>query len=191
MMPRLCRPGGALPVLAELRCLRCRQWRTKFRLCDDRGPSDAVREASDVLTSMTPNESEVHIVWKCLWCGTAMSLHADTLWRLVTSRDRELRGAVPLGLACPQCSRLGTYQSGHSDNNAFPVSAQRWEKSRPEEWDLVGWLKCEEAICELRLPLLASWTISTTLEARKADIAEWHWEDLKCPAGHSISSGWK
>jgi hypothetical protein len=137
---------------------------------------------------MTSGESETHIVWNCVWCATAMSLHADTLWRLITRRDREPREAVPMGLACPQCARLGTYQSGQSDINPFPIGIQRWEEGRPEEWDLVGWLKCEEASCEFRLPLLAHWDASTTLKERKADVARWRWEELRCSAGHPISS---
>jgi len=140
---------------------------------------------------MTPGESEMHIVWNCLRCGTAMDLHADTVWGLFTSRNREPEDSVPLGLACPQCSRLGTYQSGQSTTNPFPVGAQRWEEPMPEEWDLVGWLKCQDPICELRLPLLVPWSVSTIMKDRKADIARWQWEELRCPANHPITSDWK
>jgi hypothetical protein len=140
---------------------------------------------------MTPGELEIHIIWKCPWCGAALSPHADTLGRLIASRNCEPRGAVPLALACRQCFRLGTYQAGHSDSNPFPIGPQRLEEPKPEGWDLVGWLKCTEAICELRLPLLAAWSDATTVKERKADITKWIWEDLVCPARHPISSEWK
>jgi hypothetical protein len=166
-----------------------------FFTCIERLDSETVefsyRNVEAATSLMTTGEREIHIIWRCPWCGATLSPHAETLRRLITSRDSEPREAVPLALACPQCFRLGTYQAGHSDSNPFPIGAQRLEEPKAAQWDLVGWLKCIDATCELRLPLLARWSEATTVSERKADIAKWVWDDLVCPAWHPISSEWK
>jgi len=50
----------------------------------------------------------------------------------------------------------------------------------------VVWLRCEGEDCTIQKPLFAQWSATTTEAERRADIATWRWENLRCPAGHAI-----
>lgn len=49
-----------------------------------------------------------------------------------------------------------------------------------------AWLGCGLEGCTALLPLVHSWSASTTAEEREADIKTWKWDRLRCQNGHVI-----
>lgn len=87
-------------------------------------------------------------------CGRTMLLPIDTLWQLMPNRDLRPTKPLLIALACPACHRLATYRWGSEGTNPRPDNALQCVKPPVEEWHYEKWLRCNEATCESRLPLL-------------------------------------
>jgi hypothetical protein len=121
-------------------------------------------------------------------CETLMQLPLDKLLRLTVDPTAPSTRSSAIAPICPQCTQIYTY-------SLLPNSSDRYSedrlvsRDRAEEMDRLPLLECVVETCKTRLPLIAVWTPTTTIEQREANIQKINWSELQsltCPNGHQI-----
>jgi len=124
-------------------------------------------------------------------CEMLMLLPLDKLLRLSVHPADPSTCAPAVVLLCHRCKQITTYSAQGDSSDRFGVD-QTVSQDRTEAMDRLAWLRCEEETCEIRLPLIETWSQATTVEPQ-ADQREANavglrtgWTDLFCPNRHPI-----
>ena len=126
-----------------------------------------------------------HYQFDCQYCHAPTVLHAGTIWPRLESQDGQAIGSHSLALPCVGCKRIGIHspdRNSHYHDPSFRVVFPHQVVTT----EFLGLLKCDEAGCRFQVPLFSVLTAATTAAEREAEIASWSWDDLQCPAEHSI-----
>jgi hypothetical protein len=94
-------------------------------------------------------------------------------------------------LLCHHCRQIKTYSVQEDSSEQFGVDQKVFE-DRTEAIDRSTWIQCEEETCLVHLPLIETWSQTTTIERQmrqheaNAEGLKNGWSDLFCPNGHPI-----
>jgi hypothetical protein len=132
---------------------------------------------ADARTILITMDQEIHIVFQCRNCGSAIWLPHASLGYMFGSQWHRKIDAPALAFPCSVCNHLETY-SLHGDSPFHrPLDTPQWDVRHGETWH-VGWLKCGVESCTSPLPLFE--------QQPKTNSLAWEWKNLRCPNGHAV-----
>jgi hypothetical protein len=114
-------------------------------------------------------------------CGAQIEVPLSSLRKPFLNQDLSSTDFLPVALLCPFCKhieRQGMESFLRAQVVYNPHLAEWYSSDVP--------LRCDVEACKSALPLVHSWTVSTTEETRKADRETWKWDRLRCQNGHVI-----
>lgn len=129
----------------------------------------------------TPEDLPLSVL--CAFCRKATSLHRRTLENIDDNpaTKKSVDPDLVLVFACSQCKRVLSVKASLLGN--APVGLPPFPS-----YDTVpaGRHRCEMEGCKFRIQLYGLWSFDTTKEGRRSDAETWIWDNVTCPAGHSI-----
>ena len=128
--------------------------------------------------------SALHYMLACPSCRHAIQLPLETLATAFGPEEARTRDSEPVAAVCNYCKQARNYDLAVRRTNPGWVPLVGLDPS--SMWRNVGWLRCEDEACELRLPLFAPVNRYISTEERIEAAKAWMWDGLHCPAGHPI-----
>ena len=124
----------------------------------------------------------LHYQLNCAVCGSTIPLHERTLaqaFGFPVPQSTNVKFAV---LVCDRCKQAKRYVLDQTSPNWGGVVLLPWDS----DWEFLGFRRCEEETCEIRLAVFARVNKSISAEDQAKGATAWVWDGLTCPAGHTI-----
>jgi hypothetical protein len=128
-----------------------------------------------------------HYQFACRHCGEPIMLLAEKLLQPFEDQGMSPNDSHSIAAICLQCKHAGMYSPDR--NSPFYLPAFRVvSPARIVETECLGWLECDGKSCKFHAPLFSVMTLALFGEDRINEIHSWKWEELRCPAGHSMGN---
>jgi len=127
-----------------------------------------------------------YCLFPCAKCGSSTLLPFATLQTPMTDLNNPSSDFPAVAVSCPECKyvathqvkRAGVFQEGSGDRLVW--------LDRDQDYGFAAQLECEMEDCGERLTVFAPRSRQMSPEEKAADVATWHWDELRCPSGHVI-----